>query len=336
MIPDFDALVLGGGLDGCASAAIAARNGMRVVLAENSGSLGGLATNGLYSYFPAREESSPLSAEVELFRAELLAGLGFDPDVGKAGGPILYKEQKLKIVLAEILTGLGVRVLSHVFVSEPIIEEGLLHGFVLRGKTGGINLRASWVIDASGCARTSSSLGLGTTDTRKPVFLAIKMNGVDFRALTTSWMERGRGIPGQILGSLDASFAWSDHGISVSAKELRLLGFLDDRELIVHGLEAEPGSIDPFALSSLQMTLRQGAYKLLDHLRKKVPGFTDARIIHVAPKMDITGLRVPAGASPYANLVFCGAGSAYENDRALGEGILAAKKLTSAWQGGII
>ena len=47
----YDTIVCGGGVAGAAAAAAAAREGARVLLIEKSVVLGGLATNGLISYY---------------------------------------------------------------------------------------------------------------------------------------------------------------------------------------------------------------------------------------------------------------------------------------------
>ena len=70
----FDLLVVGGTLEGCIAAVVAARSGYKVVLIENSGSLGGLATNGLHSWFPALD-SQLGDTTVNQIRNELLERL---------------------------------------------------------------------------------------------------------------------------------------------------------------------------------------------------------------------------------------------------------------------
>ena len=51
---DWDVVVAGGGLAGCAAALAARRAGKRVLLVEKSISLGGLATLGLINFFVPR------------------------------------------------------------------------------------------------------------------------------------------------------------------------------------------------------------------------------------------------------------------------------------------
>lgn len=330
---DFDVLVLGGSLEGCVAAAVAADAGKQVVLVENSGSLGGMATNGLCSYFPPIDPQYPLSPEGKAIRSEILHAF----ELEDTEGPILYKDQRMKVVLAEMLLKRGVKVLTHVFLSSPIVEGSVLKGFNVRGKIGNMALVASSTIDATDCILTAGSLGYDTILTKKAATLAIKMNGVDFSAIIDSSNAIQFISPDHVVGKIKCSFSWNHDDRLIYTDELFFLGDKTGKELIIHGLKANVDDFDPLALSSLQMSLRQGAYRLLTQLRKETLGFFSARIIHVAPKMDISGLRCAAGDLPYANLILCNEGShSYDNNRAMWLGAGAVSKLTSSSQGGIL
>lgn len=321
---DFDLLVLGGTLEGCAAAAAASDAGLRVALTERSGSLGGLATNGLYSYFPA--PSATAAGRAAALRSELGRGLG----LADSAAPTVYREQRLKVALAELLAKRKVTALTHVFPSAPILTDGGLAGFIVSGKTGDMSISASWVIDATGYLETAGYLGYTVKPVGRPARLGVKLNGADIAALATSARSKLRDDASQTIGILDFPFRASVGGVEVGADELLFLADKTCGEIIVHGLEAAPDSFDPLALSRVQASLRRGAYGLLEALRSKNAAFSKARIINVAPKMDLCGLRTPAGPSPYGNLVLCDwEGRGYDNDSAIRLGVEAWRKLTS-------
>lgn len=68
----YDVIVVGGGFTGCAAALSASRNGMKVLLADSSGYLGGAASNNLIypfmQYFTSVPESDGTRSKFYLSR----------------------------------------------------------------------------------------------------------------------------------------------------------------------------------------------------------------------------------------------------------------------------
>lgn len=328
---NFDVLILGGSMEGCAAAAAAAERGLRTAVIENAGSLGGLSTNGLYSYFSGREGARPVSDAASAIQNELSLALGID-----AGGTAtLYREQMMKIALAEMLQRRGVVVFTHMFVSSPIVEGGELRGFTIGGKTGDKSFFASWIIDATEGFETAGYLGYGAMASGKNARLGIKMNGIALGELMASVRSVDLDNPLQAIGSFLFPFRWDRGGASTFCDELFFLADKSCGELIVHGLSAPVESLDPLVLSSLQMALRRGAYCLLEELKARAHGFAEARIIHAAPRMDLYGIRIPRGPAPYRNLFHCqgAAPGAYDSAVAIARGVGVAARLPAKLTG---
>ena len=320
---EFDILVVGGTLEGCIAAVIAARSGCRVILIENSGSLGGLATNGLHSWFPALD-SQPVDTVVNEIRNELLGRL----EIPESGAAALFREQKLKVILARMLRENDITLLTHVFVSSPIIETGGLKGFRVYGKTGCIQLYAGVVIDATEKMECLSQLDIEMINHQKAVNIGIKLNTLsigDIAGLcSTIILDNGKSL----AAKLTVPYSWHFSGMTMETDDLLLLGDADCGELIIHGLKCSTDTVDPLELSKIQMNLHRFAYKLRDYLRKTVAGFESAHIIHVGPKMDMYGLRsFNASQLRYQNLLVCNnhAGS-YDNNKSLGSGATTGKR----------
>ena len=318
----FDLLVVGGTLEGCIAAVVAARSGYKVVLIENSGSLGGLATNGLHSWFPALD-SQLGDTTVNQIRNELLERL----EIAISEAPALYREQKLKVILGRMLRDNGITLLTHVFVSSPIIEAGGLKGFHVYGKTGCIQIYAGVVVDATEKMECPGQLDLEMIDNQKAVNIGMKLNTVNFGEITglcgTKIWDNGKSF----VAKLSVPYSWQHGGMTMETAELLLLGDADCGELIVHGLKCSTDTVDPLELSKIQMNLSRFAYKLRDYLRKTVAGFEAAHIIHIAPKMDTYGLRCfDEGRLIYKNLLVCNNhAGAYGNNEAIRIGAIAGK-----------
>ena len=62
-------------------------------------------------------------------------------------------------------------------------------------------------------------------------------------------------------------------------------------EALVSGLTCSIPAFDPLLLSAAQSGLRRFAYDLRDHLRKTLPGMEGLNIIHVAPQLNVYGIR---------------------------------------------
>jgi len=317
MTKDCDAVVVGGGLEGCVAAIALGRAGKKVVLLENGGSLGGMATNGLCSYIPATKPNGTLSARG--LRAELLAAAG----AGGSDGPTLYDEQRMKLVLAKSLGAAGVRPLTHVFASSTILEGGKPAGVVVKGKVGAFELRAPRLVDATDLMETAEGLGVEVGFERRAIGLGVKMNEIDFARLRASREPAG---PAASLCSLAFPRRWDVGGLRVFTDELLLLCDEGRDQLIIHGLKAEASGAEPLLLSALLMRMRICAYRLLEELRASEPGFSRARIIHAATRLDLRGLRrlargtrVPRGVS-----FCCDAPGPYDNASAIERGLAAA------------
>jgi hypothetical protein len=320
----FDILVVGGTLEGCIAAVVAARSGRRVVLIENSGSLGGLATNGLHSWFPPAD-AQPGDSMVNAIRNELLGRL----EIPVSEAPVLYREQKLKVILGRLLRDNGVTLLTHVFVSAPITEAGGLKGFRVYGKTGCMKIYAGAVIDATEKLECLSQLDVELINHQKAVNIGMKLNTVSIGRIAGLGGAKIRDDGKTLIARLPLSYSWQCGGLTMETGEVLLLGDAGCGELIVHGLQCNTNILDPLELSQIQMNLYRFAYKLRDYLRKTVAGFESAHIIHVAQKMDMYGLRSCDGSNVcyrYPNLWVCNHhAGAYDNNEALRIGAAAGK-----------
>ncbi len=169
---DVDVLVVGGGPAGVAAAIASGRQGARTLLVEQSGAVGGMATNGLMSHWTGRTAHIGLYGEI-LRRAQ------------DADDPQLINPEKLKTVLLEMLHEAGVTWQLYTFASDAIVPKGAIKGVILESKSGREAVKARIVVDATGDGDIAARAGVPYVKGREsdgrmqPMTLMFKVGGVD-------------------------------------------------------------------------------------------------------------------------------------------------------------
>ena len=160
---EYDVIVCGGGLSGCAAAVSAARNGHSVLLLEKSNVLGGLGTLGLINLFVpmcnGRGKQIIFGLAEKWLR--MSAEMGYDtiPDEWKNGEPKEYTEKRyiqryspaiFAYQLTEEVTKNGVDLLYDCMACDPIMDGNLCRGVVTESKGGTEFYACHMLIDTTG------------------------------------------------------------------------------------------------------------------------------------------------------------------------------------------
>ncbi len=157
-IQKHDLVVVGGGLTGTAAAIAAARRGLRVLLAEQSGSLGGMPCTGLINPFMPYGTKMKTPAHPEGEWQPLCRGIfGEILERLRAIGPeaiqhSTFNEEFIKLVLDEMTEEAGVDVLFHVTLCGAEVTNGVLRAVSVASKAGVLRLAADYFIDCTGDA----------------------------------------------------------------------------------------------------------------------------------------------------------------------------------------
>jgi hypothetical protein len=194
---EFDVIVVGGGPSGFMAATAAARLGVRTLLVERYGFLGGMPTSaciGPISPFHYGDEQ--VIAGIPQQFIDRMVEAGGSTGHAKTTNPYghgsyvcFYDRQAYKWVALQMVLESGAEVLLHTFVTDAIVEDGRVRGIVVVNKSGTIHLRAKVVIDASGdgdvatAAGAEHILGRSGDGMLQPVTLMFEMAGVDTAAL---------------------------------------------------------------------------------------------------------------------------------------------------------
>lgn len=160
MLGHYDVIAAGGGTAGAAAAIAAARHGKRVLLVENQGFLGGMATGGMVSQFMGfadgvtSENVSGVMGEILHRMWELQAAAKIetiyllhrdDLDVKAAA----YDCEVLKFVLDELVQAAGVETLFHTKVIAAERDGNSISSLLLHNQNGIQRVTASVYIDAT-------------------------------------------------------------------------------------------------------------------------------------------------------------------------------------------
>lgn len=177
-----DVLVLGGGPAGVCAAVTAGREGVRTMLIEQFGDVGGIATVGMMSHWTGKthggiyEEILTRSNE-----AERVPHRGMDEEDRKQ----IINPEKLKTELLKMLLEAGVDVRLYVQAVAPLMEGNTIIGVITESKSGREAILAKIVIDSTGdgdiAARAGVPFELGreTDHKMQPASIMFKVGGVD-------------------------------------------------------------------------------------------------------------------------------------------------------------
>lgn len=179
VVEETDVLVCGGGPAGIGAAISAAKQGMRVVLIDDGGCLGGAIPKGLISFTESAIESSG--------DLQLIGGIWWElmDRMEEKGGAIhghhlidhniyypldisrcekdrqlpVFEPETFKLAAEEMIKEYEIHVLYYTLVTEAIMEDGKVTGVVVEDRSGKKVILAKRVIDATGLATVARSAG---------------------------------------------------------------------------------------------------------------------------------------------------------------------------------
>jgi NADPH-dependent 2,4-dienoyl-CoA reductase/sulfur reductase-like enzyme len=291
-----DVLVVGGGTAGVAAAIAAARGGARVVLAEASSSLGGLATNGLIALLLTLDDGRGQQVIAGLCQelVERMTKLGgaFAPPPEHWGRPdpelvaryarlglvwggaradhvvrysVAYDPEIMREVLNALATAAGVEVLFHVWGARALVDARRVVGVAFESRAGRQAITADVVIDATGDGHVLASAGCAFELERVHPWLWFRIGGVtDVDAAIAAGAPIFRTTnPGQAL------LPWG----SVARLDRRI------------------DATDPRELSYAELACRRLVMEEFRSLRAKFPELRDAHLCEIARLIGITESR---------------------------------------------
>jgi len=204
---EYDLVVAGGGPGGSTAAICAARLGLKVLLVEACGCLGGMGTSGLVCAFDPMADGEKML--VGGFMRELVETLyergfvkpGINPDSWRKNYHCWtpFSSEGLKLVLDELAVNAGVEIRFFTRVIDSDVDGKKVRGVILSSVEGYEYIRAKTFIDATGDAVLSQLCGASyreagiDTERIMPSTLACLFSGLDWSKDAVEF-QNGEGV----------------------------------------------------------------------------------------------------------------------------------------------
>lgn len=325
---EFDVVVLGAGPGGLAAALQAARNGVKVLLVEKNGYLGGNMTIGL-----------PLLAYLDKDGRKVIRGIAqefyddlraYETPYGRAASEHLvcplhnsvtmYDHEIFKFIAFRKVLDAGIEVLLHTDIVSANVENGALQSIELMGKGWRIEVRAKVFIDGTGdgdmayLAGASYSKGQKDTGVLQPPTLMFTLRGVDTdktidfvekdpeQMVHCATMECGEGFNAEFFRK-NPYHAFV--GLRKLLMQLKAEGKMPiDRDTLIYIKSILPDEVhmnctrhlgvdgsDVFSLTKGEIEGYLQIEKFVEALRMYVPGFEKCYITNIYPTLGIRETR---------------------------------------------
>jgi hypothetical protein len=275
ILAEVDVLVVGSGPAGIAAALAAAREGASTMLIERYGYLGGMITGAyVVAILGVGDGLQPVARGITQEIRERLEPLGGIKPM-RAGGEEEYDEfapsgdyivdaELFKWQAAEMLLEAGVRLRLHTLACDPILSGERVIGLTVESKSGREAILANVVIDCSADADVAVRSGVPCDNETHEVTLGMTLTGVD--------RERVEAYRSAHPDELSAALA--------AARQLNG-GVLPGGSRRIAAIDVA----DAEALTRAEIQFRHDAFAALQHLRRNVPGYEEARIAATFPQL---------------------------------------------------
>lgn len=291
---NYDVIVLGGGFTGCAAAIAAARQGVKVLLIEASGYLGGAASNCLIYPF-MRYSTTVVGKDGSKSTHVLSRGIFTElaDELRKRGNGKSFYDEDLKVILDEKTIEAGVEVLFHATLCGVTKNGNHIESVSVATKAGVISFGAKEFVDCTGDADLTAMAGVPTHLGRdsdhlcQPMTLCFRVANVDkpaffaarnvWQPLYKEWLKAGK------FSNPREDILVFDHPTA------NLLHFNTTR-VVKHN------PVDPFDVTKAEMEARRQVVELMNFFKvNNIPGMEKAELVYTAPSIGVRESRMLTG-----------------------------------------
>lgn len=281
----YDLTVIGGGFSGVAAAVSAARAGLKVLLIEKSGSLGGAMSNCLVYPFMRFWTTNPENNE----RIDLSKGIftemrekheSFNPGATS----FLFNPEYFRMVFDSMCNEAGVDVLFHAVMYDVVTKGREINSINVIAGSEKICIKSDFFIDATGDGNLFYMAGCDFTSGREkdglcqPMTICFRMSGVDIELFKKD------------IDNLQKLY--SEHRQQGKIKNPRedLLYFFGIGDRIVHFNTTRIVKLnptDPFDVSKAEMMGREQITEIVNFLKENSDAFKNAALSSIAADIGI-------------------------------------------------
>ncbi len=160
IVEEVDVLVVGGGMAGVGAAVAAGRAGLKTLLVEYYGCLGGNGTSGMVNNFCGYTTSGPNKEQIVHGIGGEIHKILFQKNGVSSMKSYTFNPEILKIVLDEQAAEANVKLLYYTQVVDSIVEKNVVKGVFIENKGGRQAILAKRVLDCSGEGDVCASAGV--------------------------------------------------------------------------------------------------------------------------------------------------------------------------------
>lgn len=281
----YNLLVAGGGLTGVAAAISAARKGLKVLIVEKSGSLGGAMSNNLIFPFmpywtidPESNKTKYLSRGIfEEMRLRHMENVWKDHVKH-------FNSEYFKVLLDEMTEEAGVDVLFHSFVFDVQKEERKICSVDVATKAGSMKIESDFYIDATGdgdlfyFAGCDFQLGRDSDGLCQPMTTCFRVGGVD----VDLFKEERKNLQQLYLEEQNTG--------KITNPRENILVFFGTGNDVVHFNTTRVIKLDPtnpFDLSKAEKIARHQIDEMMHFLKSNSKAFEESTVLSVANEIGV-------------------------------------------------
>ncbi len=293
VLAETEVLVVGGGPGGLGAAVMAARQGVKVILAERYGCMGGMASFGeVTPFMPNHVDNATLDRPVfaewcrklwEYLPEKDCMAKPFDEKIVPC---TKISKDAAMLAMEDLLLEAGVKILYHHTLVDVIKDGNRIEAAVFQSKSGLGAIRAKIYIDSTGDGDLAALSGcrceFGNEEGFcQPMTTCFKLSGVD----------RSR-MPDH--KTINALYNKAKADGEIHCVRENVLCFTTDEEDVIHfntTRVVKKSGINGQELSEAEIEGRRQLREYLNFLRKRVPGFEQARLHSIAHHIGIRETR---------------------------------------------
>ena len=291
----YNVIIVGGGFAGTAAAIAAARQDMSVLLIEQSGCLGGAASNCLVLPF-MKYFTYMKTPDGDKEKFNLVQGIfgEFIDEIKKTGeGDNQYfNTEYLKAVLDRMIKRSGTDVLFHSAVTGVGKTKRKINSADIYTVAGMMSAEADFFIDATGDANLAALAGCEFTLGRQedhlcqPMTLCFRVSGVNYKEVEAHLPE---------IQQLYKKFR-EENRIKNPREDILVFPTLDENVVHFNSTRiVRLNPTDPFDLSRAEFEAREQMLELTGFLKDNFKIFENASIVCAAPSIGVRESRMVSG-----------------------------------------
>lgn len=285
VIRNVDVLVVGGGMAGVGAAVAAGRMGLKTLLLEYFGCLGGNGTSGMVNHFCGYTTSGKNPEQIVQGIGGEIHKMLFQRNGVKSMKSYTFNPEILKVVLDEEIAEADVEVLYYTQMVDSLVENNTIKGVLIENKGGRQAIMAKRVLDCTGdgdvCASANVPFEVGDG---KGGFLACDLAfhivnaGEKFNPATIN--------PAAVEAIKSGEY-------KITRPQAIILNIMIPGAYWVNwaGIPWQVNGIDPYHLTKAAIDGRKVVGELRRFLRDKIEGMENVEVIDTAPKVGLRETR---------------------------------------------